>query len=79
MIQRIFLAHPKTVDETFFQHMRFALFFAARLFAAAFAVMIHAFVPCLFEKTGSKLIAELYERTRNRGAVSGSEHDRDAA
>ncbi|MGD9294496.1 MAG: DUF6356 family protein, partial [Roseobacter sp.] len=33
MIQRIFLAHPKTVDETFFQHMRFALFFATRLFA----------------------------------------------
>ncbi len=67
MINRIFLAHPATVDETFFQHMRFALFFATRLLAAGCAALIHAFVPCLFEKTASNVIAELYERTKNRG------------
>lgn len=67
MIQRIFLAHPATVDETFLQHMAFALGFAFKLFAAAFAALIHAIIPCLFEKTASKIIAELYERTHNRG------------
>lgn len=67
MINRIFLAHPATVDETFFQHMRFALCFATRLLAAGCAALIHAFVPCLFEKTASNVIAELHERTKNRG------------
>jgi hypothetical protein len=67
MLQRIFLAHPATVDESFFEHMLFALRFAASLFAAAFAALVHAFVPCLFEKTASRIIAQLYARTQNRG------------
>jgi hypothetical protein len=66
MIQRIFLAHPATVDETFLQHMAFALRFAFKLFVAAFAALVHAFIPCLFEKTASRMIAELYARTHNR-------------
>lgn len=67
MIQRIFLAHPATVDETFLQHMAFALRFAFKLFVAAFAALVHAFIPCLFEKTASRMIAELYARSHNRG------------
>lgn len=67
MIQRIFLSHPATVDETFFQHMLFALRFALSLFAAAGAALVHAFVPCLFEKTASRIITRLYTRIHNRG------------
>jgi hypothetical protein len=67
MFQRIFLAHPATVDETFLEHMGFALRFSVRLFAAAFAALVHAFIPCLFEKTASRIITELYHRTQNRG------------
>lgn len=68
MIQRIFLNHPATVDESFFQHMGFALRFSFSLFAAAGAALVHAFVPCLFEKTASKIITKLYERIHNRSA-----------
>ena len=50
MIQRIFLAHPATVNETFLQHMGFALRFSFSLFADAGAALVHAFIPCLFEK-----------------------------
>ncbi|WP_299864185.1 DUF6356 family protein [uncultured Roseobacter sp.] len=67
MIQRIFLSHPATVDETFFQHMLFALRFALSLFAAAGAALVHAFVPCLFEKTASRIITQLHARIHNRG------------
>ena len=35
MIARIFLDHPAKVDETFFEHMAFALKFSGLLFAAA--------------------------------------------
>lgn len=68
MFYRIFLAHPETVDESFLQHMNFALRFSGALFAAALAALVHAFVPSLFEKTASRIIAELYHRTQNRGS-----------
>lgn len=66
MLQRIFLSHPATVNETFFQHMRFALTFALSLMAAAGAALVHAFIPCLFEKTASQIITRLYARIHNR-------------
>lgn len=67
MIQRIFLDHPATVDETYGQHFLFALKFSGALFAAAGAALVHALIPCLFEKTASKAVARLYARTHNRG------------
>ncbi len=67
MIHRLFLAHPATVDETFFQHMRFALRFSFSLFTAGMAALIHAFVPCLCEKTASRIISQLHARMHNRG------------
>ncbi|MEH6740000.1 MAG: DUF6356 family protein [Sulfitobacter sp.] len=67
MINRIFLDHPAKVDETFFEHMAFAGRFAAKLFLAGGAALVHALIPCLFEKTASKIIADLYEKTHNRG------------
>lgn len=67
MIARIFLNHPAKVDETYFQHARFASTFAIKLFAAAGAATVHALVPCLFEKTASGIIADLYAKTHNRG------------
>ncbi len=67
MISRLFLQHPRSVDETYFEHMMFAGWFASRLFAAAAAATVHALLPCCFEKTASTIVAELYERTHNRG------------
>lgn len=67
MIQRIFLSHPASVDETFLQHMRFALRFSGSLFLAGSAALVHAFVPCLCERTASRIIADLHHRMHNRG------------
>ncbi|MEM1274762.1 MAG: DUF6356 family protein [Pseudomonadota bacterium] len=67
MIARVFLDHPKSVDETYLEHAAFASRFSGKLFAAAFAAAIHAIIPCLFEKTASRMVAELYLRTQNRG------------
>ncbi|MEM1075950.1 MAG: DUF6356 family protein [Pseudomonadota bacterium] len=69
MIQRVFLDHPAAVNETFWQHMAFALRFAGSLFLAAGAALVHAFIPCLFEKTASRIIAQLYARTHNRSGA----------
>ena len=67
MIQRVFLDHPAKVDETFSQHMFFAAKFSGLLFLAASAALVHALVPCLFEKTASRIVAQLYAKTHNRG------------
>ncbi len=67
MIARIFLDHPAKVDESFLEHMAFAMKFSGLLFAAAGAALVHAAIPCLFEKTASGIIAQLYARTHNRG------------
>ena len=67
MLAKMFLNHPRSVNESYFEHMGFALWFASRLLTAGGAALIHAVIPCCCEKTASTIIAELYERTRNRG------------
>ena len=67
MFTRVFLTHPRTVDESYAEHARFAFGFSAKLFVAAGAALVHALFPCLFEKTASRITAELYDLTRNRG------------
>lgn len=67
MLRRIFIDHPNSVDEGYFEHMAFALRFAGLLSLAAIAALIHAFIPAACEKTASKIIAKLYARTHNRG------------
>jgi len=66
-MKTLFTAHPKSVDENYFEHMAFAGKFSGKLFLAAGAALVHAFLPFLFEKTASRMIAEMYARTHNRG------------
>jgi hypothetical protein len=65
-IAQLFTQHPASVDETFLQHMWFALTFSFWLFAAAGAAFIHAILPFMFEKTGSQIITKLYNRIHSR-------------
>ncbi|GGX62728.1 hypothetical protein GCM10007385_34820 [Tateyamaria omphalii] len=67
MLTRMFLSHPRSVDESYAQHAVFAGGFAVRLFLAGGAALVHAVIPCLFEKTASNMIAGMYAKTHNRG------------
>jgi len=67
MITRMFFDHPASVDESYGEHARFAFGFSMKLFVAAGAALIHALIPCLFEKPASRLVGDLYARTHNRG------------
>lgn len=66
LLNRLFVEHPHSVEETYFEHMRFAGWFASRLFLAGSAAAIHAVVPCLFEKTAGRLIGEMNARLSSR-------------
>jgi Family of unknown function (DUF6356) len=80
MLDRWFLAHPRSVDEPYLEHQRAAWRFSVSLLKAAGACFIHGLVPALFESAASRSIAELHQRMveQRRGiradvqAVSGS-------
>ncbi len=66
MIHRLLLDHPRSVGETYFEHMRASLTTAGRLGVAAGACVVHAIVPGWCTTTGStailKLHGEIYPR-----------------
>ena len=67
MFSKVFLDHPRSVDESYVEHAIFAGRFSMKLFAAAFCALVHAVIPAAFEKTASRMIAEMYAKTHNRG------------
>src|SRR5215475_6901780 len=72
MLDRWLLAHPRSVGESYFEHQRIALGFAASLLRAAAACFLHALVPSLFERTASRTITDLHERmVRSRAQQRG--------
>jgi hypothetical protein len=46
----LFLPHPRTVNESYFEHAGFAGRFAATLFLAAHCALVHAVFPAIFNK-----------------------------
>lgn len=67
-LNRLMTDHPSSVNESYFEHMRFAAGFGFALLGAAGAAFVHALLPFCFEKTASGKIAVLYQRTCNRGS-----------
>jgi hypothetical protein len=66
----LFTRHPRSVDETYGQHMAMAWSFAVPMLLGGLACFVHGIFPFLFEKTGSQCVKQLFERMRNRGRVS---------
>jgi hypothetical protein len=68
----LFLKHPRSVGETYAEHLQVALSFGARMIVGGLACVVHAFVPALFERTASRTIANLYGRmVANRRVAKG--------
>ena len=66
LLATLFTAHPAAVDETYLQHMRFALGFSFWLAVAAGAALLHALVPALCETTASRILKRLHARIMAR-------------
>ena len=62
MFSRLFLDHPRSMGESYFEHQRVAMSFALRLMAASLACALHGLVPGLCVHTGSRAVADLNER-----------------
>jgi len=59
-LDRLFLAHPRSVGESYLQHSAFALGIACRLLVAGMAALVHAIVPCLCETTASRIVLAMH-------------------
>lgn len=57
-----FSAHPRSVGETYWQHLAVSLRFAGSLLLAALAALVHGLFPFLFVRTGSSIISRLHEK-----------------
>lgn len=65
-VAAIFVDHPASVGESYWQHFRFALGFSGVLFWAACAALIHAVIPALHKTTASARIHALHTRLSAR-------------
>lgn len=73
-MKSLFTDHPASVGETYSQHMGMALSFSLRMLLASLACLVHAVLPFLFVKTGSRAIEELhYRMVTNRDRRVGAE------
>ena len=61
LLQKVFLAHPASVEEGYWEHFGVANRFGWRLLTAGLACIIHGLLPCLFVTTGSQQVRSLYD------------------
>ena len=60
-----FTVHPVSVNETYWEHLAFALRFGIKMALGGVAAMLHAVFPFLFVRTAGKLCDELQEMRKN--------------
>jgi len=78
-----FTAHPASVGETYWQHLRFAARFGGKMFAGGLAAVTHAVCPFWFTTTASgihdeltAMRAESRERAARAAAAAAAESPR---
>ena len=59
MFARLFIDHPRAVNESYFEHMGAAFTVAFRLASAAAKCIVHGLVPGLCKTAGSDAILKM--------------------
>lgn len=62
MIKHLFVVHPASVGESYWRHFAHALSFSIAMFFGAIACLLHALIPAMCERTGSRIITRLHDR-----------------
>jgi hypothetical protein len=75
MIDRLFRDHPASVNESYLEHMAMAGSFGWAMLKASCACFVHALVPGLCERTGSRIITQLHNRMVSNRVVKQAPQD----
>lgn len=59
MLQRLFLAHPRSADESYPEHFGIAWRFGLTMLRGGLGALVHALIPALCTTTGSDALAQL--------------------
>jgi hypothetical protein len=62
LIERLFLAHPRSADQSYFEHLCFAWRFAAVMGVGAAAALLHGVFPFACQTAASDRVRSLYAR-----------------
>ena len=70
VLYSIFIKHPEEQNMTYFEHLKHTCSYALQAVGCSLVFVVHGFIPCLFEKTGSIMIKDLNDqlngnRTKN--------------
>ncbi|NKB43232.1 MAG: hypothetical protein GKS03_03030 [Alphaproteobacteria bacterium] len=66
-LKSLFCEHPESVNESYLEHLMFAVGFGFRMLIGGLACVVHGLLPFLFERTGSKCVCDLHERLSESG------------
>lgn len=72
MYRHLFVNHPRSVNETYLEHMSMSASFGGAMLIGALACLVHAIIPGLCTTTGSSVVARLHYRmvTNRTGAAA---------
>ena len=70
-----FTKHPKSVNETYFQHMKCAFTFFYTLLGLSLAALVHSVFPFLFQTTASSGVKKLNDCMKDRKPINGTEYN----
>lgn len=59
---KIFTEHPRSVGETYAEHMRVAWSFGVPMLGGGLACIVHGIFPFLCKNTGSTMVRTLHSR-----------------
>ena len=63
-MMKLFTSHPRSKNQSYFQHMAFALGFASKLLLCVFMLLIHSIFPFIFTNTTSEILLELTSKLK---------------
>jgi len=72
LVNRLFLAHPRSLGMTWASHGAGAVKIGAELIGAGCAAIVHAAVPGWFTETAGKTVTRIYDHIQARKAGSAS-------
>jgi hypothetical protein len=65
-IDRLFLAHPRSAGQGYFEHMRFAWSFGATMAVGTLAALVHGLLPFVCQTAAGNRVRALYGRLSSR-------------
>lgn len=74
MLDKLFMAHPRDIGESYGEHAGHAVYIGIRMLVAGGACLVHALLPGLFVRTASETVADIQDLMTQRAAAGLDEH-----